>query len=335
MTNYRAKTRVGFTLVELLVVISIIAILAAISTGVFFRIRTSQLDTATEATMSKLNTSLDRRWRAVIDQAAEDSRTNRIPSEILSYAGNNKDRARTIWTYMLLKNEFPTTIVEATTGVTVNGYTLPARTVFTRQITTTGGTEVEQSAVCFYIAVTATGNRGEVTTGEGTNNQTSEIAIGGKNYSVYVDAWGKPIAFSRMSYSTEIDNLTKNPNLKDPLDQTPGTGINGQLLTPTGGWGTPQLNMFWNVIRMNHIGVAVAAPNASIPTPYENRNWVPTLISAGPNEDYGTNIADLDSVTATDPVTGLLGVNYDGTDNDNGADNVLSFRLRTEGARGN
>ena len=83
MNKIRANARPGFTLIELLIVIAIIGVLAALSAGAYFRIADGQRASATEATLSKLNTGLDRRWRAVIDQAAKDARENKIP--IASY----------------------------------------------------------------------------------------------------------------------------------------------------------------------------------------------------------------------------------------------------------
>ena len=61
-----------------------------------------------------------------------------------------------------------------------------------------------------------------------------------------------------------------------------------------------------------------------------NKNWVATLYFwQGRTKTFGTTLADLEDPTAPTAATpGLLGTN------DNGYDNVLSFRLRKEGARG-
>ena len=78
-SRIRRPHRAGFTLIELLVVIALIATLAALSAGAFFRVRAGQLKSASEATLVKLNTALDNRWKAIQESVNEDARKNQGP----------------------------------------------------------------------------------------------------------------------------------------------------------------------------------------------------------------------------------------------------------------
>lgn len=336
--------RRGFTLIELLVVIAVIVILIALSAGTYFRIYANEYVRATNATATKLNTALDRKITVVNDSAAEDARNGSIPAVVMNFAGGDKDRARTIWTYLKLKNELPTTFAEAKGEVCPNPTQLaggdtrrgtwiwwPRTTatpaiyidqlkplsIFTTQlglIADTTGTPEQQSAACLYLALTAAGGRGNVTEGDGLGTQIGDAQIPGTTLKAYIDGWGTPIAFSRMSFGPEVNssdyvraNAVAVSQSRDPCDPA------GSLIKTNSGWTIPptsddKLNAFWARAVSNHISYAnllATYPNTLALT----QNWVPTVISAGPNKQW-------DGLFAAD------------------SDNIISYRLRREGNRG-
>ncbi len=300
-----APARRGFTLVELLVVVALLALLAALSAGAYFRIQASEKNRAAEATLSKLNTLHDRRWKAVLDTASQDALQSKIPDLVVQFAGGDKDRARAVWTYMRLKNEFPTTRAEAVTDVVIPGtavVVLQHRKIFDQL--PNSGTPEEQSAACLYLALTATGNRGETVAGDGLEQQTADINLtGGGSARVFVDPWAQPIIYFRMGFAPELNlppyirSGVQNRDLCDPL---------GKLTQAQGTWTAASLNLFWAAMAQNHIGAGTVVP-ATYPIP--SQNWVPTAVSAGPDKAFGAPTY------------------FDG-------DNLVGFRLRREGNRG-
>ena len=183
--------RGGFTLVELLAVVAILGLLAALGTAAFLRARSGQEVKASEATVSTLRGLFDTRWKAVTDDARGDASNGRIPAAVVTFAGGDKDRALAVWTYLKLKNEFPTTIAEACNPVCVPVIVDPSnpstwqatsvlqpKAVFTAgfkipagRVDVTGkpastedlerGRTLRESAACLHWAITNTAVRGQ------------------------------------------------------------------------------------------------------------------------------------------------------------------------------
>jgi prepilin-type N-terminal cleavage/methylation domain-containing protein len=107
-TNGRPRTG-GFTLVELLVVFAIIAILSALSVAVVFKVIGVQQRGITEQTVKTVSSILDKHWAAVLSQ----NKNSAIPPKVMEIAGNDPRRARVIWNYLKLKQEFPMNLTEA------------------------------------------------------------------------------------------------------------------------------------------------------------------------------------------------------------------------------
>src|SRR5437899_127209 len=104
------RGRFGFTLIEVLVVITIIAIIAGMSMGVYFRVRKAQVQTASETTVNKLASNLDQQWKAVLDNAKDDARQNNIANVdpwANQDAGGDPRRELVIHSKILQKLEFP------------------------------------------------------------------------------------------------------------------------------------------------------------------------------------------------------------------------------------
>jgi type II secretory pathway pseudopilin PulG len=306
--------RGGFTLVELMVVIGLIIILAALSAGAFYKIQAGQRVGATEATIRKGQINMDARWKAVLDNA----RTS-VPDQVLALAGGDKDRALSLWTYAKLKNEFPQSFDEVwmttpTTGprpINLNGAVLQPRSVFVeiaKKSYNPAPTLQEQAAALLYAALTATGTGGTSGDLDGLNQQVGTTPSG---LTVFVDNWGTPITFVRWAGPPEVQNepfsranvvqtrLGAFPT-KNPLDPT------GKLLD----------------VSVNPINTWANTPNRALAqtqlgVTFTPDNFVPTLISAGPDKEFGTDVYGANSADAA------------------GSDNVVGYRLRREGAQGN
>lgn len=103
MQRHRENHRIGFTLVELLVVIAIIAILAALGTWGVFAMIGNQQRRNTEGTIRVVHKVLQSQWKHVIDEAGKES-----PSPaVMNLANGDPARAKVIWTKLRLMEAFP------------------------------------------------------------------------------------------------------------------------------------------------------------------------------------------------------------------------------------
>ena len=153
--------RRGFTLIEILVVISLIAVLAALSVGALFRVRAAQQTNNTEGTLGKLDTLLMARWSAVLVNAKNP------PDLLIAYCDGDKERAVSLYTYAILKNEFPQSYAEVA-DITVGGVSLKKRAVFNKVTLTTAANVNEESAALLYASLMETGTRGTANSTEGS-----------------------------------------------------------------------------------------------------------------------------------------------------------------------
>ena len=101
--------RAGFTLVEVLVVIAIIAILVSLTAAAVFQVIVGQGRSNTETNMKRVYKQLDDQVKTVLSKAD----TEDIPANVVSMAGGDPGRAKVIWRKLRLKQEFPMTFAEA------------------------------------------------------------------------------------------------------------------------------------------------------------------------------------------------------------------------------
>jgi prepilin-type N-terminal cleavage/methylation domain-containing protein len=136
MHRSRCSRRLGFTLVEILVVVAIIGILAALTAGATMQVIGNQKKSNTEQTVAKVAAVLDKQWKAVIAQAKEEPIPDAILNGVLTGPPQQQfwglirmasldptnpqpndlvvqRRARVIWIGLRLKQQFPMNFMEA------------------------------------------------------------------------------------------------------------------------------------------------------------------------------------------------------------------------------
>ncbi len=295
------RHRPGFTLIEILVVLAIIGVLAALTVGTIKGVADGQKKSSTEQTLRKVDSSLKQQYEAVVKQAG----TEVPPPGIVNMAGGDPRRAQVIWVKLRLKQEFPQSYAEgknAIVGPAKYPFTLQPlyATALSKVAAGSGGNT--ESAACLLLALQRVRSGAKLNPddlGSGAVKDTNNDGL-----KEIVDDWGLPVKFVRWPAPTapyvasgELDDLltNANPNASkrpDPLDPE------GLLLNPLWNNGqdySQQLGVYWFEQLLHPVRV------------YGNNLYphylIPVIYSAGRNGVYDDN------------------------------DDVLSFRLRT-GARG-
>jgi prepilin-type N-terminal cleavage/methylation domain-containing protein len=211
-TGLTARPRSGFTLVELLVVITIIGMLAGISLGALYSARESARVKKTEGTIAKLDLIVQARMAEFLSRRMP-IRTRRVNPKVLA-------ELRLQILREIVRMEMPDRLSDLTYPRKGNGRTLgdidaeftvttgtvsetvkrsgAARSIFRRVAGNSeffdgvgGGKAEYSSAECLYLIVTSDPEARE-------QFQPGEIGdVDGDSVPEFVDAWGMPIKFLR------------------------------------------------------------------------------------------------------------------------------------------
>lgn len=230
--------RPGFTLLELIIVITIIAILAALTTGAAMRFYAVQQQRNTEVTITKLYEGFKNQWDLVIRQANGEKLpppgTNPpIPGSdrdvyqnfVLPLANGDPELARVIWIKLRLKQEFPMDFTEIASPILppIPTYQTAVAAMVSVGITPSNPPSDMENSACLYLALQRSreGVSFDFDT-LGSNAMASDIT---GNEKWIVDGWRTPIRFFRWpTGNVELDQLnpaapgSAQASFRDPQD---------------------------------------------------------------------------------------------------------------------
>lgn len=299
--------RAGFTLVELLVVVTIIIILSGLITAGVFRYLDTQMWANTQNKVASIHGVLTTQWNQVISDADKES----VPPSVLSFAGNDQKRARVILRKIRLTEAFPMSAKEITSPQ-IYGYFpgLKSKYIpgYNKELASYGGTlnlpdptiPFSDSSSCLYLALR------RARTGTEVDMENLARDINSDGVKEFVDDWGNPIAFFRFPVGDNQNNPLRSANPAvagskaskycDPLDP------DGKLIQyppPPNTWNTyrPQFESLFH-----KISITPGQPPAYY--------TVPVVVSAGADGDFGL-------------AAGSMQVTGTGAD-----DNIYSFNFR-------
>ena len=319
MTRSLQQARRGFTLVEVLVVVSILAIIAAIGAGAYFAIMGSQKNDASRSAVAKIDGLLLSKMKAIRDKIKDDVRNNRPGTGYpeLKTAGLTSEAAEAVLLYCRMKNELPMTYAEALAPTQIPFVTpaifLPSRSEFKGLPTAPPPLPAlhVQSAVCLYRALATMGL-------EGLEQQLDASEAGAEKY--FKDNAGKPIIFNRMAFGGdqgELNTRNYDPFFPKKMPTPPNPANTYRNLSDE--LGAANTVIFWNAVTPPlAVRTLWGIPN-TYPLLTANQNHTSCVISWGQEgSDAPAPLAVVNSNPALFYANG----------------NIVSYRLRAEGAKG-
>ena len=233
MTRTAKRTRRGFTLVELLVVILIISVLVSLTAVGVFRLMGAQQNANTKSELTRVEDEFLKIYRAEVDKISKE--TGPQTNFVLTQAGGDAGRAKVIYIKLRLAQTFPQTFAEAisppaplqadpyyhsvqNTGVLdLAGY----------NATNTTTPQPWESSALLLLAL----QRG--VDGNGVKPEDLGVSSFVHNYPTpnggtiqgLVDGWGNPLRFCRWPvYSTQL-NPGGQPQAGDNNDPVDPSGL--------------------------------------------------------------------------------------------------------------
>jgi prepilin-type N-terminal cleavage/methylation domain-containing protein len=207
--------RNAFTLIELLIVMMIIAILAAMTYGALFQAQATAREARTKALVAKLHGQMMTRW--------ESYRTRRVPIVIpFGTPPRNAAQMRLQAMRDIIRMELPDKSGDIPATPT-NPLARAYRTKMMANGNAAFGTY--EAAECLYLILTTSAGEEGLSAYELTNTEVGDFD--GDGYKEFHDGWGRPISFIRwpaglVSDLQPMDPTTGNRNPvknHDPLDQ--------------------------------------------------------------------------------------------------------------------
>jgi prepilin-type N-terminal cleavage/methylation domain-containing protein len=260
----------GFSLIELMVVLTIIGILMALASAAVFRVLESQKDANSQNTVAKTSDALQKHWTALITQARKEnippavikpggvapqlglaamaqgdlSQPPAIPPRSSAELDRAQKRMRVLWINLRLQQEFPLTFSEATNPTPAGPQTLPLPIPVG-----TGGAPFLNPANLLgtSLAPKASYIRAIAAAGPG-HNETSAMLYMLLNQ-------------SRGGYTFKVDEALASTEIKQYPD-----GVN----EITDAWGSPVVFFRWPTAWPDLNILAPASPPAIFPRDYDS-----------------------------------------------------------------
>jgi prepilin-type N-terminal cleavage/methylation domain-containing protein len=206
--THKARPRFGYTFVELLVVLIIVAILMSLGTGAILRFIGAGSQSATQGYLRNLKSKADAQWKAVRDKADKDayiaSDTYWSTAMTLSGATTYNPSVKAKYIELRLAQAFPQTFGEALNAGTQYGKTLAAYAPYKTYLNNLGITAASattqdyESAVCLLMALQQGPQNTGLNADELGSGATKMFTLAsGQQARGLVDGWGTPLMFTR------------------------------------------------------------------------------------------------------------------------------------------